>query len=83
MVYSFAYFRNLFRENPAKATVNYCVISMLELELILNDLKKIEAKEKGLRNRILLEKAIDSLKEYEKAIANGNATMSKRKIITE
>jgi len=56
---------------------------MLELELILNDLRKIESKEKGLRNRILLEKAIDSLKEYEKAVASGNSTISNRKLITD
>ena len=51
---------------------------MLELELILNDLKKIQDKEKGLRNRILLEKAVDSLKEYEKAVASCNSTMAKK-----
>ena len=83
MLYSFAYFRNLFRENPAKAVADYCVITMLELELILNDLRKIQAKEKGLRNRILLEKAVDSLKEYEKAVASGNSTIANKKIISD
>jgi len=56
---------------------------MLELELILNDLMKIQAKEKGLRNRILLENAVDSLKEYEKAVASGNSTIAKKRILSE
>lgn len=38
---------------------------MIELELILNQLEKMYEKEKGLRNRVLLEKSIESLKEYE------------------
>ncbi len=42
---------------------------MIELEVILNDLRKILEKEKGLRNKILLGNAISSLREYEKAIS--------------
>ena len=52
---------------------------MIELELILKDLEKIKDKEKGLRNRILLEKAIDSIREYDKAVASGDSTLSKKK----
>jgi len=40
---------------------------VIELEIMLNDLSKLYEKEKGIRNRVLLEKAIDSLKDYETA----------------
>ena len=43
---------------------------MIELELMLNDLGKMLEKERGLRNKILLENAISTLKEYEKAISS-------------
>ena len=42
---------------------------MIELEVMLNDLGKLLEKEKGLRNKILLENAISSIKEYEKAVS--------------
>ncbi|MBI2598205.1 MAG: hypothetical protein HYW50_03345 [Candidatus Diapherotrites archaeon] len=42
---------------------------MIELELMLNDLQKLYVKEKSIRNRVLLEKAITNLKEYEKSLA--------------
>ncbi|MDO8634027.1 MAG: hypothetical protein Q7K34_01910 [archaeon] len=47
---------------------------MIELELMINDLGKILEKEKGLRNKHLLETAVISLKEYEMAISRGDAT---------
>ncbi len=37
---------------------------MLELEMMLSDLKKMADKEKSIRSRIQLEKAADALKEY-------------------
>ena len=37
---------------------------MLELEMMLSDLKKLVDKEKSIRSRIQLEKAVDALKEY-------------------
>lgn len=47
---------------------------MLELEIMLRDLGKLYDREKGLRNKILLENAIVNLKEYERAISNPEAT---------
>ena len=40
---------------------------MIELELLLNELERLYAKEKGLRRKIFLENAIKNLKEYEKS----------------
>ena len=42
---------------------------MIELEIMLKDLNKMLEKEKGLRNKVLLENAISSIKEYEMAIS--------------
>lgn len=47
---------------------------MIELELMLNDLSKIKDKEKGLRNRMLLDQAINSISEYGKALSKGEGT---------
>ena len=37
---------------------------MLELEMMLSDLKKGVDKEKSIRSRIQLEKAVEEIKEY-------------------
>ncbi len=42
---------------------------MIELENILTDLEKMIKKEKGLRNRILLKDAHESLKKYETSVS--------------
>lgn len=42
---------------------------MMELELMLNDLDRLHAREKGLRKRIYLEQAISALREYEKQLS--------------
>mgnify|MGYP001574470309 CR=1 FL=1 len=47
---------------------------MIELEIMINDLGKILEKEKGLRNKHLLQTAVTSLREYEMAISRGDAT---------
>lgn len=41
---------------------------MIEIELMLQDIRKLMEKEKGIRNRILLEQAQKALNEYEKAV---------------
>jgi len=57
------------------------VLFLIELEIMLNDLSKIRDKEKGLRNRHLIDQAISSLKEYEKAMSTGDATyVQKRRL---
>ncbi len=40
---------------------------MIEIEVMLNELKRLREKEKSIRNRILLENAYNALMEYEKA----------------
>lgn len=47
---------------------------MIEFEHIISHLENLYTKEKSLRNRILLEGALDSLKEYDKAINQGETT---------
>ncbi len=39
---------------------------MLELELMLSDLKKLLDKEKSIRAKIQLEKAADAIKEFQR-----------------
>ena len=40
-----------------------------EIDAVLADLKRRLENEKGLKNRLLLEKAIDALQEYQKQTA--------------
>lgn len=47
---------------------------MIEFEHIVSHLEKLYGKEKSLRNRILLESALNSLKEYDKAVNQGEVT---------
>ena len=54
---------------------------MIEFEHIVDHLQKLYAKEKSLRNRILLESALTSLKEYDKAINQGEATFIQKKYL--
>jgi len=46
-------------------------LTMIELENMLTDIEKMIKKEKGMRNRILLKDAYDSLKKYETSISKG------------
>lgn len=45
------------------------------MELILLELRKKLRKEKGLRNKILLEKAISALNEYQKSNSDENLSI--------
>ena len=51
---------------------------MIEFEHILSHLENLYTKEKSLRNKILLEGALNSLKEYDKAINQDEATFIQR-----
>lgn len=47
---------------------------MIEFEHIVDHLEKLYSKEKSLRNKFFLESALNSLKEYDKATNQGEAT---------
>ncbi|HZX19718.1 MAG TPA: hypothetical protein VFF13_01745 [archaeon] len=51
---------------------------MIEFEHIMTQLERLHLKEKSLRNKVLLENAIVSLKEYDKFSTQGDGTFIKK-----